>query len=218
MRNWPPSGSGSSARIPQNDDAQQGASGQSGCPVKSSELSAVEFEDHSFTFGYGIFYGASDYRRLKSDYSVTVGGPTSVNVTIDYGPGHASQTRSANRRGPLYDDDGSYVWAAYHAYDTGFRTAPRPVSGRIASNQERFDKRVGLLRQWWKRGNRVPHRRLFDTDANADSGPESSRKTDRTHGQSRLDEYVSGVGRRAERGQLPSVSNRQRRRPRNSAI
>ena len=119
----------------QNDDAQQGASGQSGCPVKSSELSAVEFEDHSFTFGYGIFYGASDYRRLKSDYTVTVGGPSSVNVTIDYGPGHASQTRSANRRGPLYDDDGSYVWAAYHAYDTGFRTAPRPVSGRIASNK-----------------------------------------------------------------------------------
>ena len=119
----------------QNDDAQQGASGQSGCPVKSSELSAVEFEDHSFTFGYGIFYGASDYRRLKSDYTVTVGAPSSVNVTIDYGSGHASQTRSANRRGPLYDDDGSYVWAAYHAYDTGFRTAPRPVSGRIASNK-----------------------------------------------------------------------------------
>lgn len=118
-----------------SDDAQHGLSGQSGCPVKSSELSAVDFRDHSFTFGYGIFYSASDYRRLKSDYTVTVGGPSSVNVTIDYGSGHTSQTRSANRRGPLYHDDGNYVWAAYHAYDTGFRTAPRPVSGRIASNQ-----------------------------------------------------------------------------------
>ena len=112
-------------------NGQRGTSGQSGCPARDSQKSGIYFNGKYFMFGHAVFYGSNDYKNLKTNHTVSVGGPASINMVVDYGPGRQKKTYKANIGGPYYVDAQSYLWGGYYVYEPGFETDPRPFSGSI---------------------------------------------------------------------------------------
>ena len=84
-------------------------------------------------FGHAVFYGSNDYKNLKTNHTVSVGGPASINMVVDYGAGRQKKTYKANLGGPYYVDAQSYLWGGYYVYEPSFETDPRPFSGSINS-------------------------------------------------------------------------------------
>ena len=146
-----------------SDNGQRGTSGQSGCPVKTSDKSevAVLFSGKFFTYGYRVSYGSDDYKNLRSNHTVSVGGPDSINVEVDYGTGRQKKNYGTKLGGPYYEDAQSYVWMAVYAYQPSFETDPRPFSGSINSTSSVSITVQDCTDSGGDDGDRLSHRELF---------------------------------------------------------